>query len=210
VRVRELLDRARQQAVRGKPLEALALAEEAVSLAPDDARALRVRDELRERARTQQLAERPPSPREATTPPDEVTAPAERLPPSEPATVAERKARMPLLPAIGRRRLTIVAALMLALVGVAVGTWRWLAQGPDTSELREDPSRSRDQAIAAEKEMAQAKRQAEQEQARQLADRGFAQGAAKEREGVAALGRPDYPRAGQLFREAREEHERAA
>jgi hypothetical protein len=47
-RVRELVDRARQLQFRGKHAEALALAEEAVGLAPDDGPTLRLRDDLAE------------------------------------------------------------------------------------------------------------------------------------------------------------------
>jgi hypothetical protein len=47
-RVRDLLDRARKLQVKGEIAEALALAEEAVRLTPDDGRALRLRDDLAE------------------------------------------------------------------------------------------------------------------------------------------------------------------
>jgi tetratricopeptide (TPR) repeat protein len=51
LRVRSLVDRARKLQVRSEFKEALALAEEAVKLAPDDAAALRLRDDLAEQAR---------------------------------------------------------------------------------------------------------------------------------------------------------------
>ncbi len=60
VRVRELVDRARQLQFRGKHAEALALAEEAVGLAPDDGPTLRLRDDLAEQI---QGARRPGRPR---------------------------------------------------------------------------------------------------------------------------------------------------
>jgi hypothetical protein len=47
-RVRDLLDRARKLQVKGEVAEALALAEDAVKLTPDDGRALRLRDDLAE------------------------------------------------------------------------------------------------------------------------------------------------------------------
>lgn len=48
-RVRALIDRGRQASLEGKLKDALSAAEEAVALAPDDARALRLRDELQDR-----------------------------------------------------------------------------------------------------------------------------------------------------------------
>jgi hypothetical protein len=47
--VRALIDRGRQASLEGKLKDALSAAEEAVALAPDDARALRLRDELQDR-----------------------------------------------------------------------------------------------------------------------------------------------------------------
>jgi hypothetical protein len=50
-RVRALVDRAMKQSLDGNFEEALRLAEDAVLLAPDDARALRLRDDLADRLR---------------------------------------------------------------------------------------------------------------------------------------------------------------
>jgi tetratricopeptide (TPR) repeat protein len=62
-RVRPLVERARRASLEGRRDEALRFAEEAVRLAPDDARALRLRDELVARQvrspRTPDLGERP-------------------------------------------------------------------------------------------------------------------------------------------------------
>lgn len=62
-RVRELVDRARQLQFRGKHAEALALAEEAVGLAPDDGPTLRLRDDLAEQIQGARRPGRPGHPR---------------------------------------------------------------------------------------------------------------------------------------------------
>jgi len=147
-RVRPLVDRARKLALQGNLEQALALAEEAVAAAPDDARALRLRDELAERS-THRRAPGPtprPEPRPASVPAEPAVPPPPAPEPRRVDPEVLRARRVEALVADARRMLE--AGRFQACLGLAAQLAKLAPDHPAARELQDQAEAQRRQSEA--------------------------------------------------------------
>ncbi|MBI4012303.1 MAG: protein kinase, partial [Candidatus Rokubacteria bacterium] len=202
-RVRGLLDNARKLQARGELAKAFELAEQAAGLVPDDASALRLRDDLQERLR------------QAGETPRAAAAPAG-------AAEAEVAAAGRPAPARGFPRAKVGIAAGVVLVIAIVGAYAMRqprVEPPKPPELEKPvlpappqppapPPVSPERAKAEElrKSMLAARDEARNLQAERLAPESWRAAGEKEREAEAALGKQDFARARVDYGEAQQRY----
>ncbi|MGH7320231.1 MAG: protein kinase domain-containing protein [Candidatus Rokuibacteriota bacterium] len=218
-RVRRLLEQARRLAVSGDVEDALALASEAVTLAPDDTRAVRLRDDLEERVRQ---AQRPAAPVSSPEQPltvvsEPVVAPVDA--PARPTPVEVRQApplepvRRPEVPrplptalrtwTLGRQR--AAAAGVLVAVAIVVGYALWPSKTPGPS-----PADQQARAAALREQVAAARDDAARADAEKWVPQLWTASGAKQRAGDTALAEKSFALAIAAYGEAEQAYKQSA